>query len=143
MTIEYNETIEKGILDWLDGWILINPKTETDDDSDEIQNMLDETEYDELLVNKKITSSQLQSFWKKADKIVNRFIGPIPESTYLDSMEIEEGIILWCAGLIWNKHNLKVYNQEDETSSTGYGDKLINDARKDLEPYRYVKLVAW
>ena len=47
---------------------------------------------------------------------------------------------MWTAGLIWKKYNVKENELMDQTNAYGYGDQLIAQAKKLLQPYIRTRL---
>ena len=56
-----------------------------------------------------------------------------------------ESVILWCAGLIWRKYDVRPLNTQLESDgySISYGDQLIIDAKNGLKPYQYRCFGVW
>ena len=119
------QEIIKKTLQYLDGWVLDNAENESLTDMD---------------YNKKIKSEEIIEFYKTAQDYA---------ASYTHKEDLEELLIsntaisLWCAGLLWNKYNIRVNNQEDETNTLGYGDKLIIQAKEMLKPYKEYTFNVW
>ena len=71
-------------------------------------------------------------------------------TTTVDDEEIEEvdptiqtGLCMWTAGKLWQKYNVRVNNNEDDTTPFGYGDKLVIQAKELLKPYKYFNLMVY
>lgn len=69
------------------------------------------------------------------------------EGNVIDTVDVEvidpiifAGLTMWTAGKLWQKYNVRVNNNEDETNVLGYGDKLVIQAKELLKPYKYYKL---
>ena len=117
--------IIKKTLQHLDGWVLDNTENETLSDMD---------------YNKKIKSEEIIDFYKTAQDYAASYTRNEDLEAVLTS---DTAITLWCAGLLWNKYNLRINNQEDETNTLGYGDKLIIQAKEMLKPYKEYSFNAW
>ena len=100
----------------LDGWVL----TDTDVDTP-------------LDFNKKISENEIIDFYNTAKDYA---ISYLQKNNLEEVVIIDTALILWCAGLLWNKYNIRSNNQVDETYPIGYGDKLIIQAKEMLKPYK-------
>lgn len=136
---EYNNDIEEEILSYLQGWTVKKEETieepETQDTSVSIIEDL------ELQSTKTVESLEVERYWNKTLRIVESYIQRTLEDITNDTHVILEGITMWCAGLLWKKYNIRVIDQEDQTPVTGFGDNLINNAKKILTPYSHFKCV--
>lgn len=102
----------------LDGWVLDG------EDTDELSS----AEY-----NKKIKSDEILHFFKVATDYALAFT----RRDELESIPVKDtALILWTAGLIWRKYNIRTNNQLDETTPLGYGDSLIIQAKEMFKPYK-------
>ena len=56
-----------------------------------------------------------------------------------------EAVFLWAAGLIWRKYDVRANNTqiEDDGYVVSYGDQLIIDAKKQLQPHKYKDFGCW
>jgi len=139
LKIKYTEEIQNEILNWLNGWVVL--KDEITPEDEPMQPFLNPDEYGSLNEVHTITPLELERFWKLTMKQVSKHIGHQPgRYRRYEFEEIQESAVMWCAGLLWRKYNLKVYDQQDETHVIGYGDELIGSAKKGLKPYRYFQL---
>ena len=142
MRIKYTKEIQNEILNWLNGWVALTAEVTPEEESPhEIQPFLKPDEYSNLNEVHTITPVELERFWKLTMKKVSKYIGH-QHCKYekYEFEEIQESAAMWCAGILWRKYNLKVYDQQDETHVIGYGDELINSAKKELKPYRFFQL---
>jgi len=72
------------------------------------------------------------------------------EGNIIDTEEVEvidptifTGLTMWTAGKLWQKYNVRVNNNEDETNVLGYGDKLVIQAKELLKPYKFYEFNAY
>ena len=106
---EVDYSLSKKVLNQLDGWVL-------EEESSELQ----DTEY-----NKMVSHQEVLSFYRVAEDYAHAY------TLTSDDVELNEtGLVLWTAGLLWNKYNIRTNNQLDETNVLGYGDKLIIQAKE-------------
>ena len=113
---EENETIETTdytlsheILNQLQGWVLT-----------EEASTLSDMDYDN-----KVSNSEVLSFYDVAKEYAHAYT-----LTSEDEELNHTALVLWSAGLLWNKYNVRTNNQLDETNILGYGDKLIIQAKE-------------
>lgn len=140
MTVDNN--IKKNILNLLQGYI-----TSSEKDND---NTLTEMDYNNI-----ITEEELELFYAQA---LNQSLGYCylvnfpTEVILVDGVETvvmnrqyQQGVLLWCAGLIWRKYDIRANDQIEETGSfvISYGDQLIIDAKKQLDPFVYKSVGFW
>lgn len=154
MAFEYSSTIEKNILNFLQGWEIRPLEEDTDETvlESEIDSLLEtddpdlEADIDDLNLDvlnfqsvKEIFSSEVEAFWNKTvllvESYLQRDLDEIEED--ITGLAVRNCIEMWCAGLLWKKYNLQVVDQEDDTNTIGYGDNLIITAKATLKPYRY------
>ena len=109
----------------LDGWIL---------DNNENKDLLP-TKY-----NKKVTEEELLHFY---DVAMDYALSYTQQEDLGCCSVYETALILWASGLIWNKYDIRVNNQEDDTNTLGYGDKLIVQAKEMLKPYKAYSFTAY
>ena len=122
--MEYEEIIT-GILYKLDGWVL----------DDESSAELRSSEY-----NKKVKADELIHFYNLARDYACSYT----QRDNIDEVTVSEtALILWASGLVWNKYDVRVNNQLDETNTLGYGDKLIVQAKEILKPYKSYSFQAY
>ncbi len=141
MIYTYSSIIENKILSYLEGWktVVLSSGSEL---TNEISSFLSDEEIENLNVVKKITSEELELFFTKASLQVTSYLGITLENIPSEEYEvILEGICQWTAGLLWKKYNVKPVENVDETPFTGYGDDLLYKAKKQLQPYRYRKMI--
>lgn len=128
MDTRYNIEIEERILDYLDGWNVTEPRKRHEDDL-----MLQD--------NKIINSDDIRKHFDKACLKICTYL--YIEYIPYDDRIIEE-ICQYTAGLLFKKYNLTPNdNYEDNTPNTGFGNYLINNALKNLEPFRNSKISMW
>lgn len=131
-----NENIKKSILNKLQGYIM-------EDD-------LVDDEYAELEYNNVITESELEDFYNQGlNQCCNYcYFLTYPTET-INGIEVmnkrfETGLVLWIAGLIWRKYNIRINdNLEESGNSVSYGDQLIIDAKEQLKPFIYTIVHFW
>ena len=114
-----------GMLYKLDGWVLNN------EDNAELRS----SEY-----NKKIDADELIHFYNVATDYACSYT---QRDSLTDVSVGETAVILWASGLVWNKYDVRVNNQIDETNTLGYGDKLIIQAKEILKPYKSYSFQAY
>lgn len=125
-----SETIIKEVLFKLDGWIVSNiDKDEDLDDSSSLD--LDEMDY-----NKKVSSEEILHFYDVAE---NYALSYTQLNDFSNVPISHTAIILWTAGLLWRKYDVRPNDQVDETYPIGYGDSLIIQAKEMLKPYKIYK----
>ena len=140
MTVSDN--IKENILNLLHGYI-----TSTDKDNDDT---LTEMDYNNI-----ITDRELELFYAQAlsQCLSHCYLVNFPteaiivegEETVVMNRQFQQGVILYCAGLIWRKYDIRANDQIEETGSfvISYGDQLIIDAKKQLEPFVYKAVGFW
>ena len=120
------EIINKVLLK-LDGFRLIN---------------IDETkkEYDDLTFNKEVTKEEVSDLYQLAEAYALSYtnLTELPNHSISD-----QALILWTAGLLFRKYDLRPNDQVDETNTLGYGDSLIIQAKELLKPFKYYKLTIF
>jgi hypothetical protein len=129
-----DESIKNKILNHLQGYV-----TDTTELSDfDFNNEISDTELD-LFYD--LTVSYALSYLHLSELPTETHQEIIDEETVdvtTIKPEVQEGICTWCAGLIWNKYDVKVNeNNEDDTTTYGYGDKLIIQAKSLLKSYKF------
>lgn len=124
-----SETIIKEVLFKLDGWIVSIDKDEDLDDSSSLD--LDEMDY-----NKKVSSEEILHFYDVAE---NYALSYTQLNDFSNVPISHTAIILWTAGLLWRKYDVRPNDQVDETYPIGYGDSLIIQAKEMLKPYKIYK----
>ena len=122
-----DETIIKEVLFKLDNWVVEN----IDRDGD--LNQSHSVEYDEMDYNKKVSSEEILHFYDVAKNYALSYT----QLTDFNNVPISDtALILWTAGLLWRKYDVRPNDQIDETYSIGYGDSLIIQAKEMLKPYK-------
>lgn len=131
--------IVQQILYKLDGWVL------EDDVTDEQLTDMD--------FNKSITSEEVLHFYNTAYNYALSYtrLTAFPTITKkVDGEDVEEitdqiftALTLWSAGLIYRKYNIRVNDQIEETSTIGYGDSLIIQAKEMLKPVKSYQFYAY
>ena len=120
-----NSTIIEKVLMHLQGYVL---ESSIDDDG------LTDLDYD-----KKITEEEIINYYETATDYATSYIQKkLPSESIVDT-----AICMWTAGLIWNKYDIRVNNQEDETNTLGFGDKLVIQAKEMLKPFKYYKMMVY
>lgn len=133
-----SERIQKAILNNLQGYI-------TTAQRDAAENIT-EMEYDNV-----ITEEELELFYNQSlSQCCNYcYLVNFPVETINNEVEMnrqfEQAVILWAAGLIWRKYDIRANDNVEEVGSyvISYGDQLIIDAKKQLEPFIYKAVSFW
>lgn len=119
------------ILSKLDNWVI-------DDEQD--PDIMDSLSY-----NKKVTSEELNFFFKQGLYEAISYCCYEPDDdfdvTWNDTWE--EAVYIWTAGLLWKKYDIRANSQIDETNTLGFGDILINNAKTILKPFRMSTIAMW
>ena len=121
------ETIIKEVLFKLDNWIV----GDVDNTSDLIES--NSIDYEDLDYNKKITTEEILHFYNVAKDYALSYT---QLSDFTNVPISDTALILWTAGLIWRKYDVRPNEQIDETYPIGYGDSLIIQAKEMLKPYK-------
>ena len=121
------ETIIKEVLFKLDNWVV--------DDTDEVTDLGGNvsSEYDDIDVNKKVSCEEILHFYNVA---MNYALSYTQLSDFSNVPISDTALILWAAGLLWRKYDIRANDQIDESVSIGYGDSLIIQAKEMLKPYK-------
>ena len=121
------ETIIKEVLFKLDNWVVEN----IDKDGDLIETS--SLEYDDMDFNKKVTRDEILHFYDVATNYALSYT----QLTDFQNVPISDtALILWTAGLLWRKYDVRPNDQIDEAYSIGYGDSLIIQAKEMLKPFK-------
>ena len=121
------ETIIKEVLFKLDNWVVEN----VDEDDDLYEN--NSLECDDMDFNKKVTDEEILHFHQVAINYAKSYT----QLTDFSNVPISDtALILWTAGLLWRKYDVRPNDQIDESYSIGYGDSLIIQAKEMLKPYK-------
>ena len=122
-----DETIIKEVLFKLDNWVVKN--VDEDDDLYETNSL----ECDDMDFNKKVTDEEILHFHQVAINYAKSYT----QLTDFSNVPISDtALILWAAGLLWRKYDVRPNDQIDESYSIGYGDSLIIQAKEMLKPYK-------
>ena len=105
-----------------------------------IESDIENNEYSDLDFDKEVTSEEILSFF---DVATNYAISYLNRAELPSNSIVTEAVCMWTAGLIWNKYDIRVNNQEDETNTFGFGDKLVIQAKEMLKPFKYYKMVVY
>ena len=107
----------------------------------------------DLEYDKKVSSDEVLSFYRITTSYVKSYINQSELPTVTEIVEDEEievtdpivldALSMWTAGKLWQKYNVRVNNNEDETNILGYGDKLVIQAKEILKPYKYYKMEVY
>ena len=122
-----DETIIKEVLFKLDNWIVDN--IDKDGDLYETNSL----ECDDMDFNKKVTDEEILHFYQVA---INYAKSYTQLSDFSNVPISDTALILWTAGLLWRKYDVRPNDQIDESYSIGYGDSLIIQAKEMLKPYK-------
>ena len=133
--MEDNEIIEE-VLAHLQGYIVESEETISDLDYDK------KVSSSEVLRLYQITTSYAKSYINRTELPTVTEIVDDEEIQVTDPI-IETGICMWTAGKLWQKYNVRVNNNEDDTNILGYGDKLVIQAKELLKPYKYYKMMVY
>lgn len=125
-----DETIIEEVLFKLDGWIVSN--IDNANDLDESNSL----ECEDMDYNKKVTEDEILHFYEVA---TNYALSYTQLSNFSCVPESDTALILWTAGLLWRKYDIRQNDQVDETYPIGYGDSLIIQAKEMLKPYKIYK----
>lgn len=122
-----DETIIKEVLLKLDNWVVSDIDNNVDLDEN------NSLEYDDMDFNKKVTSEEILHFYNVATDYALSYthlndLNNIPTS--------DTALILWTAGLLWRKYDIRQNDQIDESYPIGYGDSLIIQAKEMLKPFK-------
>lgn len=107
--------------------------------------------------NKKVSKDEILNFYNVAYNYALSYakLTEFPttkEIIIVDDEEVEvieilkpisTAIYMWCAGLLWNKYNIRSNNQIDETNTLGFGDKLVIQAKEMLKQYKDYSFYAY
>lgn len=121
------ETIIKEVLFKLDNWVVEN----TDNANDLDENV--SSEYNDMDFNKKVSSDEILHFYNVA---MNYALSYTQLTDFSNVPISDTALIMWTAGLLWRKYDIRPNDQIDESISIGYGDSLIIQAKEMLKPYK-------
>ena len=133
-----SEKIQKAILNMLQGYITTNQR----DNEENITEM----EYDNVITEDEIEAFYSQSLSQCCSycHLINFPIETVDNEVVMNR-QFEQAVILWTAGLIWRKYDIRATDNIEETGSyvISYGDQLIIDAKKQLQPFMYKAVAFW
>ena len=114
----------------------------------ESDELLSDLEYD-----KQVSKSEVLSFVNLTKSYACSYINQstLPTITVtINDEKVEQvdpivcdAVCMWTAGKIWQKYNVRVNNNEDDTTPFGYGDKLVIQAKEMLKPYKYYDMKVY
>lgn len=96
-----------------------------------------DVERDEMETIQTITHRELELFFNRTKRLVISYLW---FDYFPDIPEVHESLCMWTAGLIWKKYNVKEHELIDGTNPYGYGDQLINHAKKNINNYRRINV---
>lgn len=123
------------ILTYLQGWVVLSDeKIEKEFIPHEYATSfleVDDVE-DDVRQTNTIRREELELYFEKAQTQVTSYIwwDYVPPI-----IPVHEALLQWTAGLIWKKYNVKSTELSDGSSSYGYGDQLIQMAKRTLKNY--------
>lgn len=113
----------------------------------------EDSELTDLEYDKKISSNEVIAMYRITTSYALSFLNrkEIPTETIIvEDEEVEipnpvviDAIAMWTAGKIWQKYDVRVNNNEDDTTPFGYGDKLVIQAKEMLKPFKYFKMMVY
>ena len=122
-----DETIIKEVLFKLDNWVVEN----VDEDDDLYEN--NSLECYDMDFNEKVTDEEILHYHQVAINYAKSYT----QLTDFSNVPISDtALIIWTAGLLWRKYDVRPNDQIDESYSIGYGDSLIIQAKEMLKPYK-------
>ena len=126
-----DETIIKEVLFKLDNWVV----DDTDNSTDLDENL--SSEFDGLDYNKKVSSEEILHFYNVA---MNYALSYTQLADFSNVPISDTALIMWTAGLLWRKYDIRPNDQIEESVTIGYGDSLIIQAKEMLKPYKNYNL---
>lgn len=138
---DFTDEIVPRILNKLHGYVTLTERT-----SEELTDL----EYDNV-----VTIEEIEEFYLSA---ISQCVSYCNLETYpTDTIIVEEvevtvmnpnfqlGVILYTSGLIWRKYDIRSVDQIEENSNyvVSYGDQLIIDAKKQIDPFKYQYFSVW
>ena len=110
-------------------------------------------ELSDLEYDKKVSSEEVLQFYRICQAYALSYLNlqEFPTQTIIeDDTEIEvinptveTAVRMWTAGKVWQKYNVRVNNNEDDTNPFGFGDKLVIQAKEMLKPFKYYKMMVY
>ena len=118
-----------------------------------LESKVDKDDLTDLDYDKKISSYEILTFYEIASSYALSYLNRTEFPTRLKKVEnsevevidpvVNDAVCMWTAGKIWQKYNVRVNNNEDDTNTLGYGDKLVIQAKEMLKPYKYFNLKVY
>ena len=111
-----------------------------------LESKVDKDDLTDLDYDKKISSYEILTFYEITSSYALSYLNRTEFPTRLKKVEnsevevidpiVNDALCMWTAGKIWQKYNIRVNNNEDDTNTLGYGDKLVIQAKEMLKPYK-------
>lgn len=132
-----NDTYIDIILGYLLGWELKDPKKQEIQEEYSTPFLEHDEIEDAISTTQTVSRHEIELFFERAKNEVKSYIwfDYIPKKK-----PVHEAVCKWTAGLIWKKYNVKEVELMDRTNQLGYGDQLIIQAQKELNPYIRTRL---
>ena len=118
-----------------------------------LESKVSKDELSDLDYDKKISSYEILTFYEIASSYALSYLNRNEFPTRLKKVEnsevevidpiVNDAVCMWTAGKIWQKYNVRVNNNEDDTNTLGYGDKLVIQAKEMLKPYKYFNMKVY
>ena len=118
-----------------------------------LESKVDKDDLTDLDYDKKISSYEILTFYEITSSYALSYLNRTEFPTRLKKVEnsevevidpiVNDALCMWTAGKIWQKYNVRVNNNEDDTNTLGYGDKLVIQAKEMLKPYKYFNLKVY
>ena len=118
-----------------------------------LESKVSKDELSDLDYDKKISSYEILTFYEIASSYALSYLNRTEFPTRLKKVEnsevevidpvVNDAVCMWTAGKIWQKYNVRVNNNEDDTNTLGYGDKLVIQAKEMLKPYKYFNMKVY
>ena len=126
------------ILSYLQGWRIKPEKADINLRTEYARSFVEIEEIeDSVKVVNTISFLELEDFFNKSKNQIISYLW----WDYLPAIPaVHEALIMWTAGLIWKKYNIKPVELRDGTTSFGYGDQLITKAKNVLKNYKRIRM---
>jgi len=118
-----------------------------------LESKVDKDDLTDLDYDKKISSYEILTFYEITSSYALAYLNRTEFPTRLKKVEnsevevidpiVNDAVCMWTAGKIWQKYNVRVNNNEDDTNTLGYGDKLVIQAKEMLKPYKYFNMKVY
>ena len=118
-----------------------------------LESKVDKDDLTDLDYDKKISSYEILTFYEITSSYALSYLNRTEFPTRLKKVEnsevevidpiVNDALCMWTAGKIWQKYNVRVNNNEDDTNTLGYGDKLVIQAKEMLKPYKYFNMKVY